>query len=69
MLENIKIDTTLTIEPHLKVFAGYSDTSDVKLNAAHVYETNAEAFAAAVAGIKDCLAKAGYKDTGDGFVK
>ncbi len=69
MLENIKIDTTLTIEPHLKVFAGYSDTSDTKLNAAHVYETNAEAFAAAVAGIKDCLAKAGYKDMGDCFVK
>ena len=69
MLENIKIDTTLTIEPHLKVFAGYSATSDVKLNAAHVYETNADAFAAAVAGIRSCLAKAGYTESGDGYVK
>ena len=69
MLKEIKVDTTLTIEPHLKVFAGYAETSDVKLNAAHVYETNADAFAAAVNGIKDCLAKAGYKDAGDCFVK
>lgn len=69
MLESIKIDTTLTIEPHLKVFKGYSETSDVTLNSAHVYETNAEAFDAAVAGIKDCLKKAGYVERDGGFVK
>lgn len=69
MLGSIKIDTTLTIEPHLKVFAGYSETSDVKLNAAHVYETNAEAFDAAVKGIKDCLKKAGYREVDGGFIK
>ena len=69
MLESIKIDTTLTIEPHLKVFKGYSETSDVTLNSAHVYETNSEAFDAAVAGIKDCLKKAGYVERDGGFVK
>ena len=69
MLRSIKIDTTLTIEPHLKVFAGYAETSDVKLNAAHVYESNADAFDAAVAGIKSCLAKAGYSEKDGAFVK
>lgn len=62
-------DRVLTIEPHLKVFSGYGEIDDTKMNNKYCYATNGEAFDAAVAALKKLLLEGGYKETEGGFVK
>ncbi|MCQ2400183.1 MAG: sugar phosphate isomerase/epimerase, partial [Clostridia bacterium] len=56
-------DYVMTVEPHLKVFAGYGNIDNTEMKNKFTYETNAESFDAAVNGLKAVLTKAGYKET------
>lgn len=52
-------ETMLTIEPHLKVFPGLTDTVSMRQDKDYIYETNAQAFDAAVAALKTILEQEG----------
>lgn len=52
-------NTMLTIEPHLKVFPGLTDTVSMPGEKNFVYRTNAEAFDVAVASLKQILEQEG----------
>lgn len=62
-------DTVLTVEPHLKLFSAYAGIDASELKTKHKFETKAEAFDAAVAGIKKVLRDAGWREEKGGFVK
>ena len=69
LVARISDDKVLSIEPHLKVFEGYSDFDATEMNNKFYFKSNAEAFDAAVAAIKKVLAEQGYKEVDGGFVK
>ena len=62
-------DTVLTLEPHLKVFSGYSEFDESEMKNRFKFESNGEAFDAAVAALKKILLEAGYTETEGGFIK
>lgn len=62
-------DKVLTIEPHLKVFAGYANVDKTELRNKYEYKTNEEAFDAAVFHTKALLKNAGYQESEKGFNK
>ena len=62
-------DKVLTLEPHLKVFEGYSQFDSTEMNNKYTFPDNNSAFDAAVVALKTLLAKQGYKETDEGFVK
>lgn len=62
-------DYVFTIEPHLALFFAYKLVDNEKLNTKYLYKDNHESFNAAVKGIKDELAKAGYVECNDGYIK
>lgn len=69
IINMIKDDKVLTIEPHLKVFAGYANVDKTKLKNKHTYATNIEAFDDAVKHTKQLLLNAGYHEINGGFIK
>ena len=69
LVARIKDDKVLTIEPHLKVFEGFSDIDATEMKNRFRFESNEEAFDAAVAAIKKVLVEQGYKETKGGFVR
>ena len=69
LVERIKGDKVLTVEPHLKIFSGYVLNDKTVLKTKFHFESNVEAFDAAVAAIKKVLAQAGYKEENGVFVK
>ena len=69
LVARIKDDKVLSIEPHLKVFEGYSDFDATEMNNKFHFKSNAEAFDAAVAAIKNVLVEQGYKEGNGGFVR
>lgn len=69
LVERIKGDKVLTVEPHLKIFGGYVLNDKTVLKTKFHFESNVEAFDAAVAAIKKILAQAGYKEVNGAFVK
>lgn len=62
-------DTVFTLEPHLTVFAGYSNIDSTELKNKYTYENSNQAFDASVSAIKDILKKEGYIEKNGGFVK
>ena len=69
LVDRIKGDKVLTIEPHLKIFAGYVLNDKTVLKTKFRFESNVEAFDAAVAAIKKILTEAGYTEKDGAFVK
>ena len=69
LVDRIVGDKVLTVEPHLKIFAGYVLNDSTVLKTKFRFETNVEAFDAAVAAIKKILVEAGYKEEKGAFVK
>lgn len=55
LLRLIGRDTVLSVEPHLRVFEGYSALDHTPLTGKFVYRSNAEAFDAAVLALKNLL--------------
>jgi len=62
-------DKILTIEPHLKIFAGFSEIDRTQMKNKFEFDSNDAAFDAAVAAIKNVLKEAGYTETEGGFTK
>ena len=52
-------DTMLTLEPHLKIVPGFSDTVSMRNDKDYIYESNEEAFDVAVAALKKILDEEG----------
>ena len=69
LVARITEDKTLTLEPHLAVFEGYSHIDKTVMKHEVVFKTATEAFDAAVNAIKTILVGAGYKAVDDTFVK
>ena len=69
LVSRIKDDKVLTVEPHLKIFAGYVLNDKTVLKTKFHFESNAEAFDAAVAAIKKILVEVGYTEKEGVFVK
>ena len=69
LVRRIDRDTVLTLEPHLKVFSGYNEIDGEEMKHRFRFESNDEAFDAAVAAMKKILTENGYKEENGGFVK
>ena len=69
LLKRIDRNTVLTLEPHLKVFAGYASIDNTELKNKYNYPDNAAAFDAAAAALRECLSAAGYQKTEGGYEK
>ncbi|MBE6634349.1 MAG: sugar phosphate isomerase/epimerase [Ruminococcaceae bacterium] len=68
LLERLKDrDTILTVEPHLKVFGSYQDIDGEKMEHKFFFETNDQAFDAAVNALKELLGRAGYREVDGGY--
>ena len=55
-------DYVLTLEPHLKVFAGYAEIDGEEMKHRFHFTSAADSFAAAANGLKDVLRKEGYRE-------
>lgn len=66
---NRDADVVLTLEPHLRVFAGYAQIDASEMKNKYTYENNDQAFDAAADALKALLAQNGYKQIAGGFVK
>ena len=62
LIEGITDDKVLTLEPHLKVFAGYGTIDNTVMKNKFCYDSNGEAFDAAVSALKGLLTAAGYTE-------
>lgn len=69
LVSRIHDDKVLTVEPHLKVFAGYANVDKTQLKNKYTFNSNDEAFDCAVSSIKKILKNNGYKEINGGFVK
>ena len=69
IINRLSGDKVLTIEPHLKVFPGYASVDKSELKNKYNYNTNEEAFDAAVTHTKELLKNAGYHESKEGFNK
>ncbi len=69
LVSRITDDKVLTVEPHLKIFDGYALNDSTALKTKFKFESNVEAFDAAVAAIKKILREAGYVEKDGVFVK
>ena len=61
ILDGIDGDVTLTVEPHLSVFAGYSDIDRHEMKNKYTFKSQDEAFDTAVGALKRLLYKQGYR--------
>ena len=69
LVSRITSDKTLTLEPHLTVFEGYSHIDKTEMIHEYTFKNAAEAFDAAVNALKKILIGAGYQEIGNEFVK
>ena len=65
-LSQIKSELVLSVEPHLKVFAGLSQLQDEELKHEYSYPDSLSAFNAAVGALKDILSQQGFTDNKKG---
>ena len=69
LVADIKTDKVLSVEPHLKIFDGYGQIDDTAMKHKFHFQSNVEAFDAAVNALKDVLVANGYTAVGSSFVK
>ena len=69
LVRGINRDTVLTLEPHLKVFGSYAAIDGEAMKHRFRFESNGEAFDAAVKAMKEILTREGYTETNGGFYK
>lgn len=62
-------DKTLTLEPHLALFSGYSEIDATEMKNKFHFETNDEAFDAAANALKSLIEAQGYKKANGGYTK
>lgn len=69
LVGGIDSDKTLTLEPHLAPFEGYSAIDKTVMKNKFQFSDNGAAFDAAAVALKNLLARAGYAQADGGFVK
>ncbi|MBR5601227.1 MAG: sugar phosphate isomerase/epimerase, partial [Clostridia bacterium] len=69
LIEMMDRDTVLTLEPHLRVFAGYAQIDNQEMKNKYTYDSNDQAFDAAVDALKVLLTQNGYTEAEGGFEK
>lgn len=69
VLGSIHKDTTLTLEPHLTVFEGYSLLEPAAKKVKYGYKTSREAFAMAAEALRSILSAEGFHEEGDKWIK
>lgn len=69
MVCSIQWDTVLTVEPHLAVFAGYSAIDDTEMKHRFRFDSNEDAFCAAVDALKAVLEKCGYRCENGNYIR
>ena len=69
LVQMIEGDTILTIEPHLKLFGSYQQIDGEEMKHRFRFDTNDEAFDAAVNALKKILTENGYREENGGFVR
>lgn len=69
LLSEAEGDLTLTVEPHLAVFAGYSEIDPHEMKNKYSYKSSGEAFDTAVSALKTLLIKNGYEYGGKNIWK
>ena len=62
-------DRVLTLEPHLAIFQGYAEIDGTEMKNKFTYQTNDEAFDAAVTALKALLTAQDYVEENGGFRK
>lgn len=62
-------NVVLSVEPHLAIFDAFAYVDGTKMKNKYKFNSNVEAFDAAVSALKKLLIEAGYKECGDGFMK
>ncbi len=62
-------DVVLTLEPHLRVFSAYAQIDNSEMKNKYTFETNDQAFDAAVKALNVLLEQNGYKQEQGGYVK
>ena len=62
IISRITDDKVMTLEPHLKVFSGYGDVDATEMKNKFCFDSNDQAFDAAVAAIKALLTREGYTE-------
>jgi sugar phosphate isomerase/epimerase len=69
LVEKIKDDKVLTLEPHLAIFSGYSAIDNFEMKNKYKFSSNTESFDCATKSLKDILTECGYKEVNGGFSK
>ena len=69
ILSEMTIDPVLTLEPHLKVFDGYSSIDGSELKTKYSYASNTEAFDAAAKSLKELIISAGYTNKNGNYIR
>lgn len=69
LVQMIEGDTILTLEPHLMLFGSYKDIDGEEMKHRFRFDTNDEAFDAAVSALKKILVENGYREENGAFVK
>lgn len=62
-------DVMLTVEPHLMLFAAYSEIDNHELKGKYNFKTKREAFDFAVTTLKNLLTKIGYKEQNGKWIR
>ncbi len=63
------VDVVLTLEPHLRVFAGYAQIDASEMKNKYTYDTNDQAFDAAANALKELLLQNGYRHERGEYIK
>lgn len=69
LISLIEGDAVLTLEPHLRTFAGYSAIDNTEMKNKYNFKDGNEAFDTAVTALKKVLKESNYKEINGGFVK
>lgn len=69
LIAKIDGEKVLSLEPHLKVFAGYAAIDNTQMKNRYSFESGNDAFDTAVSALKRLLKKAGYKEIKGEFIK
>jgi sugar phosphate isomerase/epimerase len=69
LIQRIKDDKVLTLEPHLAIFEGYAAIDNTQMKNKFTFKNNGEAFDFAVNAVKGLLEKAGYSRQAKGYEK
>lgn len=67
LIRKLDRDAVFTIEPHLKVFDSYAQIDGEEMKHKFHFESNGEAFDAAVTAIKNLILSNGYTEVDGGF--